>query len=533
MGVTLVVAPLAVAACIAADTAVGRIQVLALTLVVFVLVEHHRSRDLLSPMVIVAALFAWLYVAKPLHVLDTLTISSGTSADAIVVNGLWRSAVFEALAAVTITISAVFVAFQVAHARAVPVRPARPTALHRERYLWAVAAAVVLDVVAFGVLLHSAGGLQAHVDGLALRSQSLAGRSFLTLATVPLTLVLLVGLTARLRGRSGAPGRGLVVALAVLALGSALLTGGRASLITGLVLPVAVVVHHAGRRIGPLVATAVATGCLAAWLTLGAVLRDTQFRAAPGVGTTDHVRDRFSHLHESTVGGLEAVPFDSLVRLIAARQFGELQWQDGATYRAIATWPVPRAWWPEKPAGGGNAWFSETYVPRFYGDAKVESSISFVGENYANFGWPGIVLGAVAMGLLIGLVHARLTRSADTFDLPLHGVLLGFMVLTFRSDAYHNVTGAVFVLAVWWCLRAFVRIDEPAPEPPRVPARAADPPVELPGGDPAVDVLVAHRRTLIPCDESSDADPAHPPGGADRGRRPGNPWRPARPPSLL
>jgi hypothetical protein len=446
---------LAIGTCLWVGSAEPRVLVLAATLAAFTGLEYHRSRNVLSPMIVVAGLFALLYVAKPLYVLDQGTISAGTRADAIVVTGAWEAALSQAVAAVVVTFCAVSTAFQVVVARGRPVRRTRTRVrvLDEERYRLAAVAVILVDVLAFAVLVRSAGGLGAYVDGLALRSQSLAGLSFLTLAIVPLNLLLLIGLTARLRGDAGAPSRPLLATLAVLAVGSAFLTGGRAALLTGLLLPVLVVVHYAHRRIGPAMAAAMAFLGVLVLVVLGALLRDSQFSRVAGQGPLGLVRPRMSNLHESLVGGVEAIPFDSLVRLIGARRFDDLAWQGGDTYRAILTWPVPRMVWSDKPAGGGNTWFTQTYVPRFYGDAKVESSVSFIGESYANFGWVGVVLGSVLFGILIGLVHTRLGGSAGAFSLPLYAVLLGFMLPAFRGDAYHNVTSVLFAVAVWSGLR--------------------------------------------------------------------------------
>jgi hypothetical protein len=466
LALALVVAAVAIGACLVLESPSARIALLATTLLVLASLELHRSRDLLSPMVLVPALFAWLYVAKPLHVLDRGTFSSGTAVDAMPVVGVWEQALGDALLAVVVTVCLVFVAFQAVAAHRPAIRRERPRprprTLDPHRFRAAATGAVVLDLLAFGILVRSAGGLGAYVAGLATRSESLAGLSFLTLATVPLNLVLLLGLTARFRADPGAPGRGLLALLLLLALVSAVLTGGRASLLTGLVLPLLVVLHHARRRISPLAAALLATGGLVVFVVLGTVLRDAQFARTSGRGAGSHVSSRLSNLHESLVGGVEAVPFDSLVRLLGAARTGHLDQQGGATYQSILTWPVPRMLWAEKPAGGGNAWFTETYVPRFYGDAKVESSVSFIGESFANFGWTGIVAGSLLLGALVGLLHARLGDSADVLRLPLYAALLGLLLPAFRGDAYHNVTSGLFVVAVCTALRLVV-VARPRP----------------------------------------------------------------------
>lgn len=508
--VAMIGSALAIAACLIVETPGARTVVLAATLAACAALEWQRSRNVLSPMIVLVGVFAWLYVAKPLYVFDLGLISAGTRLDAIVVAGVWELALAQALAAVTITFCVVFVAFQVVVAQAAPVRRARSLTLNGERYRVAVVAVMPLDVLAFGILVRSAGGLGAYVDGLATRSESFAGLSFLTLAIVPVNLLLLIGLTARFRGDPGAPSRVLLGVLGFLALGSAFLTGGRASLLTGLVLPLLVVVHYAHRRIGPALAAVMGLAGVLTFVALGALLRDSQFSRAAGQGPVSLVQARLANLHESLVGGVEAIPFDSLVRIMGARQFNDLTWQSGDTYRSILTWPIPRMLWEDKPAGGGNAWFSETYVPRFYGDAKVESSISFIGESYANFGWAGVVLGSALLGTIIGLVHARFSGAADTFALPLYAVLLGFLLPVFRGDAYHNVTSVAFSVAVWFGLRLVLGRTNVTPDTTvlnarRRRARPTSARTEATTGARVTEPLcgVARRRTGVSFDETT------------------------------
>jgi hypothetical protein len=445
--------------------------------------DYAVRRDVLSPVVILAVIFSWLYVAKADYILQYQVLSSGTIADQVLVDDGWRRALQIALVAACVTFVAIAVACTIAQqGRSRPVtvaaRVERPARLFRKSHFQLFAgAALAVDLAAFALLISAGGGLHSYLDGLALRSSSLVGVSFLTLGLVPLNIALFIGVAARyLAPESQRPDRAILIALFVASLVSSLLTGGRAAVLTQCVLPVAIVVNYARRRIRAWTAAALGAGGVVAFVVLGVVLRDSQFQKGSGGSVGQLIADRFHDLRDSLVGGVEAVPLDSLVQLIGAQRINDFTYLHGATYAPILTWPIPRALWAGKPAGGGNAWFTSTYVPRFYGPNKVESSISFIGESFTNFGWVGIVVLSLLLGWAVGVVYRRMATARDIYLLGLYATLFGYFLALIRGDAYHNVTSAVFAIVVWRVAAGFLgfsrRVDDdgatgrrPAPTP--------------------------------------------------------------------
>jgi hypothetical protein len=61
----------------------------------------------------------------------------------------------------------------------------------------------------------------------------------------------------------------------------------------------------------------------------------------------------------------------------------------GRTYLPLLTLPIPRQWWPEKPSLADYiADFSRPTRPM----AEMGMVITFLGESYANFGYPGLLI---------------------------------------------------------------------------------------------------------------------------------------------
>jgi hypothetical protein len=438
------------------------VLILGLLIVSTALGTYFLGRDVLAPVVIVSVLFTWLYVAKPLYILKTGITSPGADADAYQLSGWWTEAMRQSLLLV-IACFLLFVAGTkaVSGTRSKPMkaeigRPqvfpsCAPTSFNWQRYWRVSCGALVLAAGSYLFLIQSAGGFSAYFSGLALRSESLAGVSFLTLTGVPVNICLFIGL-AEMFGNPGVWTRERRAFLFIVFTSSvtiALLSGGRAALLTGCLLPVIVLVHYGRKRLSLARAGLLGAAAFSLLLVLGALLRDSTFGSESGRTPIDFIAARFADIEKSLLGGVEAVPMDTLMRLLGAQSEGDMTYQMGRTYSAILTWPIPRFLWAGKPAGGGNTWFTEEYVPRFYGTARVESSISFIGESYGNFGWIGVLLLSFVLGAMIQKTYIWMRDTPTSQHLSLYAALFGYFISVFRGDAYHNVTGVVFVFVIW------------------------------------------------------------------------------------
>lgn len=81
------------------------------------------------------------------------------------------------------------------------------------------------------------------------------------------------------------------------------------------------------------------------------------------------------------------------------------KWYLGEPYVALATLPVPRFLWPEKPAVSDYIKdFSRPWRP-MYGNGMV---VTFLGEAYANFGYVGIAIIPFLLAFVLARVHQSL-----------------------------------------------------------------------------------------------------------------------------
>src|SRR5262249_11871387 len=98
--------------------------------------------------------------------------------------------------------------------------------------------------------------------------------------------------------------------------------------------------------------------------------------------------------------------------------------QAGATFLEAAYGLVPRSWWPSKPDG----------VPMIAGAIFLDHAaaeqlawfptLTWLGELYWNFLWPGLILGMIITGILCRALYAYFTLNLNRA-----GVLVYFPAL--------------------------------------------------------------------------------------------------------
>lgn len=426
------------------------IALLAVLLVGALVREMIVFRDPLTPAGIVAITGILLFVLRPLTIMSSEVTSPGARADSRYFSDELVLAGSSALVQCLIFFAAFFlIYYAVAGRREFPIDGAVvPRRVVDSRGLQAVVFLTTLVALgAIGYLVLSSGGVGSYFSGLANRSEFLSGKSFLALTYVPVQIALVANVMHR--RAVGLPVWNNWINL--VAVGSLVLcgftAGGRGPLIVGVVLPLLLL-----KQLGPKPFTlrtimTMGVGLVIVAITYSVVVRNAAFDGGRSIDElqSDPVGVMLSQL----TSGAETRPFDSLIRLNEAADDESFEFQLGSTYATVPAWFIPRALWDDKPSGGGNTWFTSTYVPRFYGTERVETSLSAIGEGYSNFGYAGVAVAGAAFGFLAGALKRRHLARRGLLGATLTVSLTPILFSLIRGDAYQggSLTIATVILA--------------------------------------------------------------------------------------
>ena len=366
-------------------------------------------RDPLSPVLVFAVIFSVYYFLRPLRILSTGVMGPAKAAYDVPITPVMDS-IRVALVLASIGIASFFLGY-IATVRAAPTGSAKSEAspwplIARERFHLATIVAVSCVVAFLAFLLLKSGGLAAYLGQIGYRQRTFANIAFLTQLSVPVKAVLFVALLSR---RSPWPNRvswRVIGMLAAFAATADIFSGGRSNLIIGTVLPALLIVHYSLRPLKARTVLLLGVALLAIAVSFRVVFRDSQFSGSTNHSRTSLLEQSYQRPLDAIVGGHDAIAFDSLATLNGA--YGRTYARRlGLTYLDAFTFPAPRALWPGKPLGGGNAWFTSTFFPDYYGVDHVETSVTLLGEAEANFGLAGILLVPALLGIGLAYLYRR------------------------------------------------------------------------------------------------------------------------------
>lgn len=411
-----------------------------------------RERDPLAPALLMSLVLFALYVLRPLYVLSANRIGPTRAADDQAVTPAVHDAMARASGIALLGVLAFGVGYIL---RATSGRPADAAALRTRmrnlvldvsypRFYATIVGAGLVALYAYWRLIAGAGGFHAYLDQLSVRSGFFFGRAYLTDVAIPFKVAVLALLAVQLVRQSWSRRASFFAGgLIAVALIGDFLTGGRAAILLGTALPVTVLVHYLRRRLSIAVLIPLALCGVLVFVAARVITRDAVYAHE---SRTTAVASAFRDLPAQTVGAREAVPFDSLVVLVNRREDQQLPLQLGRTYTSIPSFVVPRAVWPSKPIGGGNAWFTSRYFPVYYGTERIETSLSFVGESYANFGTTGVIALMFLLGLALAKLYRWLLGGDHVWRVLIYALILGEVFQLLRGDAFHAVTTFEVVL---------------------------------------------------------------------------------------
>jgi hypothetical protein len=433
--------------------AVAPVLILIPALIGIVLGLAARDRDALSPIVPLGAIFALYYVGRPLYVMGSGRIGPTRAIEdrgvSAAIERYMGQSSWLMLCAFLVMAMGYYLATRHRPVDARQARAAATPQVDMRRAALVLGATAALAVGVYGMLIAQAGGIAAYINELSVRSDYFFGRAYLTVATVPLkvTLFVLIALlsTTRLsRGHRFA----LSCAVALVLIGD-FLTGGRSAVVLGTGLPLLLLIHYGYRRVKPFELAIFIMLAVVFFVSVRVLTRDAVYAGATGAARTSLLSAAFKNLPETLVGGRDAIPFDSLERVVEGAAAGDApQW--GRTYFPIFTYPIPRSAWPGKPLGGANTWFTRRYFPGYYSAGRVETSVSLAGESYANFREPGLLVAFGLLGALVGWGYRRSRAASRPLVTAVYVLTFSYALTLVRGDAFHSVTSAatVVVLAV-------------------------------------------------------------------------------------
>jgi hypothetical protein len=118
-------------------------------------------------------------------------------------------------------------------------------------------------------------------------------------------------------------------------------------------------------------------------------------------------------------------------------------YQGGWTLAQIPLSFIPRLVWKDKPDMTSGGWVTE----KFAGGPGILSSTgsTWVGEFWFNFGWPGVVMGMLVMGIFFRTLHEILFKPPAVIPAQLMAVIVLFAVPpTLGGAVISPVNGVVF-----------------------------------------------------------------------------------------
>ncbi|WP_165998473.1 O-antigen polymerase [Bacillus sp. Cs-700] len=233
--------------------------------------------------------------------------------------------------------------------------------------------------------------------------------------------------------------------LIVLTLLIDLFLGTRSNFIYGFLLPLLIVIHQFYKQIS---IKKLAVLGIVIFLFIGVfyrtIARDQYFQSNENQSISNIVIENFSSMPHFFWGGFEASSFDGAIDVL--RKYpNQSEFLYGESLIKGLSAPIPRSLWDNKPRGGGNAIYTQTFYPEFYGEIRSEYSVSFIGELYMNGGIIFVVVGFSIMGAILGAIYKILfLNGRNVFYILLYSLIISRTYSLFRGDFY-NFFGQLFI----------------------------------------------------------------------------------------
>jgi hypothetical protein len=125
----------------------------------------------------------------------------------------------------------------------------------------------------------------------------------------------------------------------------------------------------------------------------------------------------------------------------------EVPYWDGATYRSLVGFAIPRVLWPDKPQKSLGQDLGHRYGYIAETDRTTSIDLPFLVEFYLNFGEQGVIWGMCLVGVLFGLLECYVNQPRQSLLVTLAGGVLLFPLLAIENDLSMQF-GGLFLCAV-------------------------------------------------------------------------------------
>ena len=136
----------------------------------------------------------------------------------------------------------------------------------------------------------------------------------------------------------------------------------------------------------------------------------------------------------------------------------KLDYTYGQTYRPLLYMFIPRILWPNKPVDNLGQFFGKRYgFIGDRGDTTTSWAMTLPAEAWMNFGWWGIVLSAIAIGMLLKLLRYLFLRNPLTVRQVAYCSLVVFTAAKCETGTHMMIGTLAHVLVVMWFIDLMIR----------------------------------------------------------------------------
>ncbi len=286
---------------------------------------------------------------------------------------------------------------------------------------------VGVSLLATAYFIVRAGGIFNHLASLGLRMGVFEGKgvllSFMTLSAPALILSYL--LFVKKRGLLTLGWFAFVFAMAVF---TGVMTGSRGGL-AAVFLCLLIIRHYVVKPL-TIVQSFLVVGVLAVFLVafIALVRQPSLGEDLSRLSATELTTETLTILY----GKGTFKEFNSIAR-VHEKFPVEHTYLNGTSLLAALTFPIPRAIMPDKLPGGSEL-FTRLVRPEIWSQGRGDR-VTFIGELFMNFGWLGVFLGGLVLGVLVsGLYNAMLSYQGAVFYVALYAIGLVSFVSLIRGD---------------------------------------------------------------------------------------------------